>query len=77
MVGDMLRKDDERHGDIRHGDRAEIGADIAAVPERIAAFERRQEGKFGIPLHILEFGEIDDFKSVHFGRKADSRKDRR
>ena len=77
MVCDMFRKDDEGHGDIGDGNRSDIGSERADLAEIVTSLKRFYKAEIRQPLHILEFGEIDNFERVHVRGVADSRKDRR
>ena len=72
----MFRKDDERHGDIRHGNGADIRAD-AAFRRQCSFRENLHKGKRGYPVHRLENREIDDAHCLCAGDVAERRKDRR
>lgn len=77
MVSDMFRKDDESDGDISDGNRSDIGSERTDFPEVVVSLKRLYKAEFREPLHILEFGEIDNFERVHIRGGADSGKDRR
>lgn len=77
MVSDMFRKDDESDGDISDGNRSDIGSERTDFSEVVVSLKRLYKAEFREPLHILKFGEIDNFERVHIRGGADSGKDRR
>ena len=63
MIRKVFRKYDESYGNICHSDRSEIRSKASAPFE--IALECFKECEVGIPLHVLEFGEIYYFKSLY------------
>ena len=76
VIGEVFRKDDERHRNIGNGDGADIGTEVAHVTREIRLKEGLDEGEVGHPLHALKEREVNEAQAgIDAGNVAESRKD--
>ncbi len=74
VVCDVFCEYYEGNGNIRNCDGCNVGTEVTAC-EVVVAAECLDEGEVGVPLHIVELGEVDDFESIAVCDKTDHSED--